>query len=74
MLGVEQFSRCTLEDDRAALIAAFWTHINDPVGVANHIQVVLNHNHRVAAIDQPVHDGEQADQYPRGAARWLARP
>ena len=37
MLGAEEFSRCPLEDDPAALIAAFWTHINDPVCVANHI-------------------------------------
>src|SRR5437879_13912810 len=61
MLGAEEVSRCPLEDDHAALIAAFWTHINDPVGVANHIEMVLNHHHGVPAIDQPVHDGEQAN-------------
>src|SRR5215469_12155148 len=60
MLGAEEFSRCPLEDDLAALIASFWPQINDPVCVANHIEVVLNHNHRVPAIYQPVHEGEQA--------------
>jgi hypothetical protein len=28
-----------------ALIATFWTQIDDPVGAANHIEVVLNHQH-----------------------------
>jgi hypothetical protein len=50
--------RRILEDDHAALIAAFWTHINDPVCVANHIEMVLNHDHRVSTIYDPVHDGE----------------
>src|SRR6266851_303382 len=72
MLGAEEFSRCPLEDDHAALIAAFWTHINDPVGVANHIEMVLNHHHGVAAIDQPVHDGEQATNIRQvQPGRWL---
>ncbi len=50
VLYAEQFSWCPLEDDRAPLIAAFWTHINDPVCVANHIEMVLNHHHGVPAI------------------------
>ena len=58
--GAEQFSRCPLEDDPAALIATFWTHINDPVGIADYIEMMLDHNHGVAGIYQPVHDGEQA--------------
>src|SRR5947209_10507367 len=72
MLGAEEFSRCPLEDDHTALIAAFWTHINDPVCVANHIEMVLNHNHCVPAIYQPVHDGEQATNIRQvQPGRWL---
>src|SRR5581483_9945352 len=72
MLGAEEFSRCSLEDDPAALIAAFWTQINDPVCVANHIEMVLNHNHGIAAIDEPVHDGEQTTNIRQvQASCWL---
>jgi hypothetical protein len=65
MPGAEEFSRCPLEDDHAALIAAFWTHINDPVGIANHIEMVLDHNHCVPAIDQTIQDSEQATNIRR---------
>jgi len=29
--------------DLTALVTAFWTQINDPVGAADHIKVVLDH-------------------------------
>src|SRR5258708_7401021 len=72
MPGAEEFSPGPLEDDPAALIAAFWPHINDPVGVANHIEMVLNRHHGVPAIYQPVHDGEQATNIRQvQPSRWL---
>ena len=37
--------RRTRNDDLAAFVAPFWTEIDDPVGAANHIEVVLNHEH-----------------------------
>ena len=57
--GVAQSVGSSLEDDRAALMAAFGSHVDDPVSVANHIEMVLNHDHRIAAIDQAIHNGEQ---------------
>src|SRR5690349_16832008 len=57
--GVAQIAGSPLEDDRTALMAAFGSHVDDPVGVANHIEMVLNHDHRIAAIDQAIHNGEQ---------------
>ena len=44
----------------AALIAAIGSEINDPVGTANHIQVVLDHQNRVALIDEPLHHIHQS--------------
>jgi hypothetical protein len=48
--------RSTRDDDLAALVAAFWTEIDDPIGAANHVEVVLNHQHRIALIDQSLND------------------
>ena len=39
-------------DDLAAAIAAFGADIDDPVGGFDHIKVVLDHDHSVAALDQ----------------------
>lgn len=39
-------------------MAAFGPHIDDPVGVANDVEVVLDDNDGVASIDQAVHNGE----------------
>src|SRR5258708_14988115 len=59
MLRAEQFSWRALKDYRAPLIATLGAHINDPIGVANHIPMVLNYNHGISTIYQPVHDGEK---------------
>lgn len=31
--------------DLTALVAAFWTQVDDPVGAADHVKVVLDHPH-----------------------------
>ena len=31
------------DHDLSALVAPFWTEINDPVGAADHVEVVLDH-------------------------------
>ena len=31
--------------DLTALVTAFWTQIDDPVGAADHVKVVLDHPH-----------------------------
>ena len=33
------------DHDLAALVAPFWTQVDDPVGAADHIEVVLDHPH-----------------------------
>jgi hypothetical protein len=60
LFDIEQVARGPLEENGAALVAAFGSHVDDPVGVANDIEVVLDDDDGVAAIDQAAHDGEQA--------------
>ena len=38
-------------DDAAAAIAAFGTEVDDPVGGLDHVEVVLDHDDRVAVVD-----------------------
>ena len=58
MQRVQNLLRRALEHDLAALVAALWPHVDDPVGVLDNIQVVLDHNYRVARIDHAVRDAE----------------
>lgn len=46
-------------DDTAAGCAPAGAHINDVIGIGDHICVVLNHNYRCALIDQSVEYMEQ---------------
>src|SRR5438093_7211247 len=41
-----------LGDDAASSAAAFRAQIEDPVGIGDHIEVVLDHDHCVTRIDQ----------------------
>ena len=41
--------------DLAALITAIRSKINDPVGTADHIEVVLDYEDRIALIHQALH-------------------
>ena len=43
----------------AALLAAFRTHVDDPVGRLDHVQLMLDHHHRVAQIHQPLQHVQQ---------------
>ena len=51
--------RRTLGDDLAALIAAFRAEIEDPVGGADNVEVVLDDDQRVPLLDQPPERAEQ---------------
>ena len=53
-----QFGR-SLCHDRAATVAAFWAHINDPVSCFDHVKIVLNDHHRIACLDQLIKHLEQ---------------
>ena len=43
----------------ASGVAAFWPQVNDPVGLGDHVQVVLDHDHAVAGIDQAVQHADE---------------
>ena len=46
-------------DDSAAAISAFGTHVDQPVGSLDDVEVVLDHQDRVAGGDQAIEDGDQ---------------
>ena len=48
-------------DDAAALVAALRAEVDEPVGALDHVEVVLDHDDRVAGVDEPV-------RAPRAAA------
>ena len=47
-------------DDLAAVLAAFGTQIDDPVGGADHIEVVLDDQQRMAGLEQQAEGAHQA--------------
>ena len=49
-----------LGDQPAALLAALGAEVDDAVGGLDHVEVVLDHDDRVALVDQPVQHLEQA--------------
>ena len=49
-------------DHVAALLARLGPEVDHPIGRLDHIQVVLDHDHRVAQIDQPIEHVEQLGQ------------
>src|SRR5215472_13186228 len=51
--------RRALGDDLSTLIAALGTQVNDPIGVADDIEVVLDDDHRVTQIGETVEDLQQ---------------
>ena len=52
-------ARRALGDDLAAVLAGAGPHVHDPVGRAHHLLVVLDHEHGVAEVAQPL---ERRDQ------------
>ena len=46
-------------DELAALVAALRAEVDHPVGLLDHVEVVLDHEHRVAAVDEPLQHLEQ---------------
>jgi hypothetical protein len=39
-------------DNKATAGATLWTHVDDPVSGLDHVEVVLDHDDRVALVDQ----------------------
>ena len=54
-----EVGRRALEDDPAAVVAGARAEVDDPVGVRHHGLVVLDHDHRLAGVDDPVEQAEQ---------------
>src|SRR5882724_8447293 len=54
----DEFGRA-LGDDAAATFAAFGAEVDDPVGLLDDVEVVLDDEHGVAKIDQPLEDIEE---------------
>ena len=44
---------------RTTVRAAFGPQVDDPIGFGDHVQVVLDHDHAVAAVDQAVQHADQ---------------
>lgn len=59
MLSVQQLFRCAFEDDFTTFAAAFGSQVDDPVCVADHIQIMLNDNHSIACINQSIDHRQQ---------------
>ena len=60
-------------DDLAAGIAALRAQVDDPVGGADHVQVVLDHDQRMPRGDQPAEGARAAWRCRRSAGRSWAR-
>jgi len=70
--------RRSLKEDRAALVTALRSHVDHSVPVADHIEVVLNHDHRVPGVDNAVDDLQEVDDVghvqPRGVVNFSITP
>ncbi|MPM85935.1 hypothetical protein SDC9_133018 [bioreactor metagenome] len=58
-LGCDQLRRGATEDDASAVVAGARAEVDDPVRVGHHGLVVLDHDHRLAGVDQPVEQAEE---------------
>ena len=47
------------DDDEAAAAAAFGPHVDDPIGGLDDVKVVLDHEHGVSLIGEPMQHAEQ---------------
>src|SRR3954454_21237509 len=57
--GGDEVGGGALEDDPAAVVAGPRAQVEDPVGVRHDRLVVLDDDHRLAAVDEPVEQAEQ---------------
>ncbi len=57
--GLHDVFRRPRDDDAAAVVAGLGAQVDDPVGRLDHVEVVLDDDHRVAQIDQAIEHVEQ---------------
>jgi len=55
----DQIGGRALEHDPPAVVARAWAEVDDPVGVGHNGLVVLDHDHRLAAVDETVQQAKQ---------------
>src|SRR6478735_11498236 len=55
----DEVGRCPLEDDVAAVVTGPRSEVDDPVGVRHDGLVVLDDEHRLARLDEPVEQAEE---------------
>ena len=60
-------------DRHAALLAALGPHVDQPVGALDHVEVVLDHDHAVARVHQPLRAPPAGAARRRSAGPWSAR-
>ena len=60
-------------DDLAARLAALGAEVDQVVGLLDHVEIVLDHEHRVAAVDEPLQRLEQLLDVGEVQARSSAR-
>src|SRR5687767_14996163 len=58
MFCTEKLLGRALKDDCSALMTPLRPHVDDPVGILDDMQIVLDDDDRIASIDDPVHDGQ----------------
>src|SRR5262245_46751956 len=58
-LLAHQVLRRPCGDDLAAAVAAFGAEVDDPVGGLDHLEIVLDHHHGVAALNELVQHIEE---------------
>jgi len=56
MLCTKQLLWRALKHHLSTLAATFRPHIDDPIGIFDDREVVLDHNHRIAGIYQTIDD------------------
>lgn len=55
----DDLRRCALEYHLAAFAPPVRSHIDDPIRLADHIEVVLDDDHRITGIHEAVHDPQK---------------
>src|SRR4029077_544806 len=58
-LCIRDLLRCPSGYDFAALVSRLWSEIDDPVGTFNHFEIVLDHDRRMASVDEPLEQPQQ---------------
>ena len=59
------FWHSALSDDVTTARTGFGAHLDDPIGLGQHLGVVIHQYHRVTVLDQIVHDAGQAHDVGR---------